>query len=94
MGPGENGLRLSDLFTLPVLPVLSLSKEAYRRVRIEKPFEERIRIEKTIYGLERPFILRQAQHERRQMPSMCSDKSARTEIDAINAFRQNRYERR
>jgi hypothetical protein len=45
--------------------VLSLSKEACRRVRIEKRFEERIGIGKTIHDLERPFILRQAQYERK-----------------------------
>jgi cell division protein FtsL len=35
-----------------------------RRARIEKRSEERVRFEKSIYDLERPFMLRQAQHER------------------------------
>jgi hypothetical protein len=63
--------RLSSPFALPVL---SLTKEACRRVRIEKRFEERVRIEKTIYGLERPFLLRQAQYERKYAPLVCFGK--------------------
>jgi hypothetical protein len=36
-----------------------------QRVRIEKPFGEKIRVGMDIHDLERPFILQQAQHERR-----------------------------
>jgi hypothetical protein len=51
----------------PVLPVLNLPKESCRRVRIEKRFEES-RLEKVFNEperLQRPFILRQAQYERK-----------------------------
>jgi hypothetical protein len=63
--PDEGGTSEACFSIRSPCPVLSLSKEAYRRVRIEKRFEERIRIGKTIHDLERPFLLRQAQYERK-----------------------------
>ncbi|MDR2507451.1 MAG: hypothetical protein LBD67_05580 [Candidatus Accumulibacter sp.] len=47
------------------LPVLSLSKEAYRRISFQSLPFDRLRANGLERYLERPFILRQAQHERK-----------------------------
>ncbi|MDR2506781.1 MAG: hypothetical protein LBD67_02125 [Candidatus Accumulibacter sp.] len=57
------------MFSSPILPVLSLSKEACRRVSIGKARNAFTLNNPDSRGVgkpsERPFLLRQAQHERK-----------------------------